>query len=58
MQTPRKDRNRSPVGIVSRIDDELIVEGKRCPFVEAVGVISFEDLLRTIVELAIADQNP
>jgi hypothetical protein len=39
-----------PIGIVSGIGDELIVEGKRCPFVEAVGVIGFEDLLRTIVE--------
>jgi len=36
----------------------LIVEGERCPFVGSVGIIGFEDLLRTIVELAIADQNP
>src|ERR1700726_804581 len=58
VQTSRKDRNRSPVGIVSGIVDELIVEGERRPFVEAVGIIGLEDLLGAIVELAIADQNP
>src|ERR1700758_5038818 len=58
VQAPRKDRNRSPVGIVSGIVDELIVEGQRRPLVEAVGVVGFEDLLGGIVELAIPDQNP
>src|ERR1700730_17058051 len=58
VQSSGKDPNRSPVGIVSGIVDELIVEGERCPFVEAVGVIGFEEFLGAIVELTIADQNP
>ena len=55
MQSSRKDRNRPPIGIVSRIGDELIIDGERRPFVEAVSIIDFEDLLRAIIELAIAD---
>ena len=58
MQSSGKDRNRSPVGIVSGVVDELIVERERYPFVEAVGIIDFEDLLGAIVELSIADQYP
>src|SRR6516162_69064 len=56
MQPSRKDRNRTPIRIVSGIVDELIVEGERRPFVEAVGIVGFEDPLGAIVELAIADQ--
>src|ERR1700688_630626 len=58
VQTSRKDGNRSAVGIVAGIVDELIVKAERGPLVEAVGIIGFENLLGAIVELAIADQNP
>src|SRR5207245_1948192 len=57
VKSARKDRNGPAVGIVSGIVDELIVEGERRPFVEAVGVVRFEDLFPPIVELPIADQN-
>ena len=57
MEAASENRNQSPVGIVCGIDNQLIIEGERYPFVEAVGIIGFEDLLRSIVELAIADQD-
>src|SRR5216683_5633077 len=57
VKSARKDRYGATVGIVSGIVDELVVEGKRCPFVEAVSVIRFEDFFSPIVELAVADQN-
>ena len=57
MKSPRKYRNGPAVGIVSGIADELVVEGKRRPFVEAVGVVRFEDLFPLVVKLSVANQD-
>ena len=50
MKPAPKDRYGSAVGIVSGIVDELVVEGKRRPCVEAVGVVRFEDFFSPVVE--------
>src|SRR5271170_4872499 len=50
-------RHRSAGRIVSRIDDELIVETERRPFPECIGVKGFEYSFRAVVELAVADQD-
>ena len=52
-----KNRDWTTIGVVSGIGDELIVESQRRPFVEAIGVVGFDDFLSPIVELAVADQN-
>src|SRR5712672_664774 len=57
VKTPRKDRYGPAVGVVCRIGNELIVKGERRPFVEAVGVIGFDDFLSPVVELPVANQD-
>src|SRR5215207_4952465 len=57
MKSARKNRNRAAIGVVAGIVDELIVEGQRRPFIEAVSVVGFDDLLSAVVELAVANQN-
>ena len=53
---PRR-RDRSAVGVVGGVGDELIVGGQRELLVERVGIVGFEDSLAPVVELAVADQN-
>ena len=48
--------DRSPVGVVCGIANQLVVERKRRPFVEAVGVVGLKYLLGPVIEPAIADQ--
>src|SRR6476619_6394682 len=57
VQPAREDVDRSAVGIVGGIGDELIVGGQRQLLVERVCVIGFEDSLAPVVELAVSDQN-
>src|ERR1700693_4146201 len=51
-----KNMDRSPVGVIRGVGDELVIECDARPRVEAVGVISLDDLLRPIIERAVADQ--
>src|ERR1700681_4682370 len=53
----REYRDRSPVGVVGGIGDELVVEGQRAPFVEVIGIIGLEYFLFAVVQLAITDQQ-
>src|ERR1700722_18778013 len=53
----REYRHWSPVGVVSGIGDELIIERQRAPFVEVIGIVCLEDFLFAVVQLAITDQQ-
>src|ERR1700722_14570783 len=53
----REYRHWSPVGVVSGIGDELIIERQRAPFVEVIGIVCLEDFLWAVVQLAITDQQ-
>ena len=57
MQTAGKDRNRTAVGVVGGVGDELVIAGQGELPVEGVRIIGFEDALPPVVELAVADQN-
>src|SRR5580704_17603349 len=57
MDPYRVYRHRPAGGVVSRIDDELIVETERRPLPERVRVIGLERFLRAVVESTIADQD-
>src|SRR5205807_8990626 len=57
MKPRGEDRDRSAVGVVGRVGDELIIERERCPFGEADRVIGFENALLPVAEAAIADQR-
>src|SRR5215210_5553878 len=57
MKAARKHRNRPAVGIVSGIGDELVVEGKRHRFVEAVRIVGLEDFFSPVIELSVANEN-
>ena len=58
MQAGGEDRDRAAVGVVGRIDDELVVEGQGEPFGEADRLIGLDDPLQGIVEPAVADERP
>ncbi len=49
----REYRHWSPVGVVSGIGDELIIERQRAPFVDVIGIISLKNFLFAVVQLAI-----
>src|SRR6476619_776632 len=51
MQARGEHRYRSAIG------DELIVERQRRPLVDVVRIEGLDDLFRTIIDLAVADQN-
>src|SRR5580704_11066737 len=57
MDPYRVYRHRPAGGVVSRIDDELIVETERRPLPERVRVIGLERFLRAVVESTIPDQD-
>ena len=57
VQPCRKDRHRPAVGIVGRIDHELIIRRQREILVDGVGVIGLENPLVVVVEPAVADQE-
>jgi hypothetical protein len=56
MSPYRKHRNRSAVMVISRIVEQLVVEGQHGPLVEVIGVISLKNIFTPIVETAVADQ--
>src|SRR5262249_45985463 len=56
MHTAGENRDRPAIGIVGRVEDELIIGRQREPFVDAVGIVGLQDLLLAVVELAIANQ--
>src|SRR4029077_20778449 len=57
MQARGEHRYRSAIGVVGEIGDELIVERQRRPLVGVVRIEGLDDLFRTIIDLAVADQN-
>src|SRR5882757_4418779 len=57
VQPCRKDRDRSAVGVVSRVGDQLVVGGEGKVLVDGVGVIGFENLFGAVVDAAVADQE-
>ena len=57
MSACREYRHWSPVGVVSGIGDELIIERQRAPFVDVIGIISLKNFLCAVVQLAITDQQ-
>src|ERR1700704_5680905 len=57
MQARGEHRYRSAISVVGEIGDELIVERQRRPLVDVVRIEGLEDLFRTIIDLAVADQN-
>src|SRR3954447_2376419 len=57
MQACGENRDRSAIRVVRDVGDELIVEGQRRPLVGVIRVEGLEDLLRAVIDLAVADQN-
>src|SRR5947207_699558 len=57
VQPAGEDRYRTAVGIVGRIDDELIVGGEGEIVVDRVGVVGFQNAFGAVVEPAVADQK-
>src|SRR5579871_369544 len=57
VQPAREDRDRPAIGVVGGVVDELIIGGEGHALADRIGVIGFENLLRTIVQLAITDQQ-
>ena len=57
MSACREYRHWSPVGVVSGIGDELIIERQRAPFVDVIGIISLKNFFFAVVQLAITDQQ-
>ena len=57
VQTAGEDRDRSAVGVMGRISNELIIGRDGEVLGDLIGVVSLKDLLRAIVDLAIADQK-
>src|SRR4030081_1035423 len=53
----REYRHWSPVGVVSGIGDELIIERQRAPFVDVIGIISLNNFLFAVVQMAISNQQ-
>src|SRR5262245_58708342 len=58
MKPAGEDGDRAAVGVVARIEKQLIVEGERRPLVDAPGVVRLHDILPAIVEAPVANQNP
>ena len=58
METAGEDIRRPAIGVVSGVDDELIVEGKPRRGSEGVTVIGLDDLLKAgIRQLSVADDD-
>src|SRR5882724_5120387 len=57
MQPACENRGRSPVGVVGRVYEQLIVGGEGDILVQRIGVVGLENLLGSVVELTIADQQ-
>src|SRR3974390_2136116 len=50
-------RDRTAVGIVRGVTNELVIDGQHRPSVEAVGIVGLQYLLRPVVELPITNQD-
>ena len=57
MQPAREYGNRTPVGVVGGICDELIVGSEGETLVDREGVVSLKDAFGGIIELAVTDQQ-
>ena len=53
----RIDRDGSAVGVVSGIDEILIIEREGRPLVDAVRVVGSQHLFRAVLEGAVADED-
>src|SRR3954467_6673839 len=56
VQSPREDRDRTAVGVVGGVVDELVVGGEGQVFIDGVGIVGLDDGLAAIVQRAVADQ--
>src|SRR3984893_9575909 len=57
VQTAGEHRDRSPIGVIGRICDELIIGGEREVLVNRVSVVGLKASFGAVVELAVADQE-
>src|SRR3981189_280470 len=57
MQARGQHRYRPASPVVGDIGDELIVEGRRRPFVDVVRIEGLKNFFRTIIDPSVADQN-
>src|SRR6516225_9244792 len=57
VQPAREDRDRPAIGVVGGVADKLIVGGEGDALHDRIGVVGFKNLLGTIIELAVADQQ-
>src|ERR1700738_3067947 len=57
VQTAGEDRDRSPIGVIGRICDELIIGGEREVLVNRISVVGLKDSFGAVVALAVADQE-
>src|ERR1700687_4918564 len=57
MQPAREDRDRSPIGVIGGVYEQLIVGGEGEILVQRIGVVGLENLLGSVVKLTIADQQ-
>jgi hypothetical protein len=58
VQPSREDRDRSPVHVEGRIEEELVITSQNHPLAKGVSIVSLDDLLAAVGECAVADQEP